>query len=141
MRIGAVADKAGVGVETVRFYERQGLIDRPAKPPSGGFRRYSPQTVERIRFIRQAQDLGFSLREIGELLSLRADPSSACADVRDHAEAKLADVNRKIARLRTIGAALERLIDACPGEGRAAWRCSILEALEPDRTDDERGHA
>jgi MerR family transcriptional regulator, copper efflux regulator len=88
MTISKAARAAGVGVETVRFYERRRLIARPAKPPDGGFRRYPPETIERIRFVRQAQGLGFSLREIGELLSLRADPSTDCGQVRERAVAK-----------------------------------------------------
>lgn len=132
MRIGTVASDAGVGVETVRFYERKGLIDRPMKPENGGFRSYSEETVSRIRFVRQAQDLGFSLAEISELLLLRADASTDCTVVRDRAEAKLQDVNQKIDRLLAIQTALVDLIDACPGKGPAARRCSILEALETD---------
>ena len=128
MRIGTIAKRAGIGVETVRFYERKALIARPPKPPNGGFRSYSAETVERIRFIRQAQSLGFSLKEIDELLSLRADPSTDCSDVRERARGKLREVKAKIARLNAIGSALEELIDACPGKG-AARLCSILEAL------------
>ncbi len=129
MTIGKTAHKAGVGVETVRFYERSGLIEQPAKPAFGGFRVYPAETVRRIRFIRQAQELGFSLREIDELLSLRADPSTDCSDVRERARARLDDVNRKIARLDRIRWALDELIAACPGRG-AVRSCSILEALE-----------
>jgi DNA-binding transcriptional MerR regulator len=80
MWIGTVAKRAGVGVETVRFYEREGLIDKPAKPVNGGYRSYLPEIVDRIRLIRQAQSLGFSLKEIDDLLSLRADPAADCAD-------------------------------------------------------------
>lgn len=132
MRIGTVAKRAGVGVETVRFYERQGLIDRPAKPANGGYRSYPPEIVDRIRLIRQAQSLGFSLKEIEELLSLKADPTADCADIRVRAQAKLREVNRKIDRLTAIQFALQNLLEACPGEGVAARFCSILEALEPD---------
>ncbi len=130
MRIGTAAKWVGVGVETIRFYERQGLINQPPRPSTCGFRSYPSDTVDRIRFIRQAQDLGFSLKEIDELLSLRADPSADCADVRARASAKLEDVNEKIARLNAIQAALQDLIGACPGRGPAARCCSILEALE-----------
>ncbi len=130
MRIGTAAKKAGVGVETVRFYERQGLIGQPSRPIDGGYRSYPSATVGRIRFIRQAQDLGFALKEIDELLSLRADPSTDCADVRARASAKLEDVKVKIARLVAIQSALQDLIGACPGRGPAARCCSILEALE-----------
>ncbi len=128
LTIGRAARKAGVGVETIRFYQRRGLIRQPAKPDGTGFRHYPEETVQRIRFIRQAQDIGFSLREIDELLSLRADPGADCADVREQATAKLQEVERKIARLEEIRAALEELIAACPGRG-ALRACSILEAL------------
>lgn len=130
MRIGTAAKTAGVSVETVRFYERQGLIGQPSRPIDGGYRSYPSETVGRIRFIRQAQDLGFALKEIDELLSLRADPSTDCADVRARASAKLEDVKVKIARLAAIQSALQDLISACPGRGAEARYCSILEALE-----------
>lgn len=129
MTIAKAARKAGVGVETIRFYERKGLIDQPPKPKVGGFRAYPVETVERIRFIRQAQELGFSLREILELLSLRADPETDCADVRERAEAKLREVGRKIAGLRSMDRALRTLIAGCPGRG-AVDTCTIMEALE-----------
>lgn len=130
MTISRAAREAGVGVETIRFYERKRLIEQPPKPKDSGFRDYPIETVRRIRFIRQAQDLGFALKEIDELLSLRADPSTDCADVRASASAKLEDVNEKIARLVAIQSALRDLISACPGRGPAARSCSILEALE-----------
>ena len=79
LTISRVAERAGVGVETIRFYERRGLIKQPPRPQSWGFRFYGDEVVERIRFIRQAQELGFSLREIAELLMLRADPVADCA--------------------------------------------------------------
>jgi MerR family copper efflux transcriptional regulator len=128
MTIGKAAREAGVGVETVRFYERRGLIDQPPRPANGGFRVYPEQTVERICFIRQAQELGFSLAEIAELLSLRADPSADCADVRGHAEAKLDEVDRKIAGLEHLRSALAQIIAACPGQG-ALQACTIMDAL------------
>ncbi len=129
MTISKAAKRAGIGIETVRFYERRGLIDQPLKPAAGGFRDYPPETVSRLRFIREAQELGFSLDEIAELLSLRADPKANCAQVQRRAEVKLAEVLRKIERLNDIGTALGRLIAACPGKG-ALGACSILEALE-----------
>ncbi len=128
MTIGKTARLAGVGVETVRFYERRGLIVQPPRPANGGFRVYPEPTVERIRFIRQAQKLGFSLAEIAELLSLRADPSTDCAEVRNHAEAKLDEVDRKIAGLEHLRSALAFIIAACPGQG-ALQACTILDAL------------
>ncbi|MFQ5773752.1 MAG: MerR family DNA-binding protein [Kiloniellaceae bacterium] len=134
MTISKAARAAGVGVETIRFYERKGLIEQPPKPDASGFRTYPIETVQRIRFIRLAQEIGFSLREIEELLSLRADPAADCSDVRERATAKLAEVDRKIAQLEQIRGALQDLIAACPGRG-ALRACSILEAL----TDVEQG--
>ncbi len=132
MTIGKAARKAGVGVETIRFYERKGLSDQPPKPVFGGFRIYSDAVARRVRFIRQAQELGFSLKEIAELLSLKTDPKIDCGDVRDRASAKLGEVKDKIARLKSIARALEGLVAACPGSG-ALNKCSIMEEL--DRAD------
>ena len=128
MTIGKAARNAGVGVETIRFYQRKGLIAQPPKPRSSGFRSYPRETIERIRFIRQAQELGFSLREVNELLSLQAHPSADCTDVREQARAKLDEVNQKVAHLQNIAAALRDLIAACPGKG-ALRECSILTTL------------
>jgi len=126
LTIGRAARAAGVKIETVRFYERRGLV---AQPPKGdGYRVYSPELVARIRFIKEAQRIGFSLSEIRELLMLRADPSTDCSDVRREAMAKLEEVGRKIEQLRQIGAALETLIAACPGRG-GLQACSIMDAL------------
>ncbi len=129
LTIGTAAREVGVGVETIRFYERQKLINRPLKPEGTGVRRYSAETVARIRFIKEAQHLGFSLREIRELLALRADPSADCSMVREQALAKLHEVHDKIERLRQIGSALETLITACPAQG-SLQACSIIDALE-----------
>ena len=129
MTIGKAAREAGVGVETIRFYERRGLLEQPPKPATSGFRTYADETVARIRFIRQAQELGFSLREVGELLGLKADPAADAAAVREHAATKLAQVDEKIRRLERIRHALEELIAACPGSG-ALRACSIMEALQ-----------
>ena len=126
--IGKAATAAGVGVETIRFYERKGLIEQPPKPLDTGFRVYPEETVQRIRFIRQAQEIGFSLREIDELLSLRADPAADCAHVRERAAAKLEEVERKIEQLGRIRSALNELIAACPGRG-ALRECSIMASL------------
>lgn len=128
MTIGQAARKAGVGVETIRFYERRGLIEQPPKSTGAGFRVYPEDTVQRIGFIRQAQQIGFSLREIAELLALRADPAADCSAVREQAVAKLQQVWHKAEQLREIGAALESLIAACPGQGALAT-CSILDRL------------
>jgi len=127
LTIGAVARRAGVGVETVRFYERRGLLRRPPRPGSG-FRTYPEEIVARLRFIRQAQVLGFTLKEIGDLLALRVAPGTDCAAVRTRAAAKLADVEGRLAELERIRGALAKLVAACPGSGAVA-SCTILESL------------
>lgn len=132
MTIGKVARQTGVSVETIRFYERKGLIVQPPKSTDSAFRSYPAETINRLRFIRQAQRLGFALQEIAELLALRADPSADCAEVRERAQEKLQDVDRKIDQLAIIRRALQQLISACPGQGAASSHCSILDALEPD---------
>ncbi len=138
MTISKAARQAEVGIETIRFYERRGLIEQPPKPVDSGFRVYPEETVQRIRFIRQAQEIGFSLREIDELLSLRADPAADSSDVRERAINKRNEVERKIEHLQQIHAALEELISACPGKG-ALRQCSIMEALISASTGDVVG--
>lgn len=128
MTISRAAERAGVGVETIRFYERRGMIEQPARPRNGGYRFYDDEVVERIRFIRQAQELGFSLREIADLLSLRADPGADCGDVRTQAVSKREEVDCKIAQLRHIRRALDALIGSCPGGG-ALRACTIIDAM------------
>ncbi len=128
MRIGEIAREAGVGVETVRFYEQRGLIVRPPRPKTGGYRDYPRASVRRIRFVRRAQQLGFSLAEIVELLELESGDEAACVDVRRRAETKREEVAVKIDDLQRIRGALDALIDACPGKGPAR-KCSILEAI------------
>lgn len=126
-KIGQAAKAADVGIETIRFYERRGLIDRPAKP-DGGARQYDHEMVRRIRFVRQAQTIGFSLKEIAELLSLRTDPDADCADVRARAIVKREEVEARLAHLVQIRGALDGLIARCPGGG-GVEACSILEAM------------
>jgi len=132
MRISDVAKAAEVSVETVRFYERKGLVEQPLRPTNGGYRAYPDTAVTRIRFIRQAQELGFSLGEVEELLSLKAEPDTDCSEVRNRALAKRNDVDLKIRRLRRIRQSLTKLIDACPGKGALEF-CSILGAMEPHK--------
>ncbi len=129
LTIGKVARLAGVGVETVRFYERQGLVEEPPRRASG-YRQYPVETVSRIRFIRRAKELGFSLKEIRELLELRIDPKTTCEDIRRRADAKIDDIAERIATLRRMKAALERLTAACRRGRGPVSGCPILEALE-----------
>ena len=128
LTIGQVARRAGVGVETVRFYEREGLLSDPARRASG-YRQYEESIVSRLQFIRRAKELGFTLGEIKEILALRLDPSTSCADVKGRAQAKIADVEVKIRTLQRIKKALVKLTKACSGRG-AISECPILDALD-----------
>ena len=127
LTIGKVASRAGLSIDTVRYYEREGLLEKPARSASG-YRHFPSDAVARLCFIQQAKELGFSLHEIKELLSLRVTPGRSCADVRAHAEHKIADVDRRIARLRRVRGALMKLASACSGKGPVS-QCPILEAL------------
>ncbi len=127
--ISRAAKAAHVTVETVRFYERRGLILQPRKPLGGGAREYDDDTIARIRFVRQAQEIGFSLSEIAELLSLRADPSADCSDVRSRAIEKRDEVQEKLNRLFHMRDALDELIESCPSAGDVK-ACTIIEAME-----------
>ena len=127
LTIGQLAQRAGVGVETIRFYEREGLISEPPRRPSG-YRDYSLETVARIVFIRRAKDLGFKLREINELLELRVRPRRNCAQVKRSADSKIADIDGKIASLRRMRRALKDLTRACE-ERTPTTECPILASL------------
>lgn len=133
LTIGQLAKQAGVGVETIRFYEREGLIAEPKRRPSSRYRQYPPQAVGRVRFIRRAKELGFTLKEIQELLELRVDPGSTCANVRQRAREKIADIEQRIDSLARMKDALERLAKKCRGKGPTT-ECPILEEI--DREDD-----
>ncbi len=123
--IGALAQRAGVGVQTVRYYERNGLLVPHARLASG-YRQYGELELSRLRFIRRAQTLGFTLKEVRQLLALSAQRD--VSRVKRSAQAKLADVEARIAALQKIRDGLAELIKACPGHGRAA-DCPILQAL------------
>ena len=127
MKIGEVARAAGVGIDAIRFYEREGLIEKAGRRPSG-YRVYGADVVLNLRFIRRAKELGFSLKQISELLSLEADPQAGAADVKRLAEEKLADVESRIRALQRMRRALRRLTEGCPGTGPTS-RCSILGTL------------
>lgn len=133
LTISQVAKAAEVGVETIRFYEREGLIAEPPRRQSG-YRQCPPDTVRRVRFIRRAKDLGFSLKEIGELLALRVDPNTTCADVRAMARAKITDIETKISELDRIKAVLERFARSCRGRGPTT-ECPILDMLDEEARD------
>lgn len=131
LTVSQVAKQGGVNLQTVRYYERQGLLT-PTSRTESGYRIYQKDAIRRLRFIKRAQELGFSLSEIKELLSLRVDAHTTSADIRVRAKAKLADIEQKINHLEAIHASLARLIKGCQGCGPAA-ECPILENL--DRAD------
>ena len=126
--IGELAERSGVAIDTVRYYERSGLLS-PATRSAAGYRRYGPAEFKRLRFIRRAKALGFSLDDIRGLLSLSEERS--VAKVRRAAQAKLDDISQRIAELERIRHGLQTLIAACPGHGRAE-ACPILTALTED---------
>lgn len=128
LSIGEVAKQSGVGIETVRFYEREGLLSQPDRKASG-YRQYNVDAVRLLRFIRRAKQLGFTLKEIKSLLTLRDTKSATRADVREQAQAKLADIDEKIRDLSNMRSALQTLVDTCHGHGPATT-CPILEALD-----------
>ncbi len=128
MRIGQVATQAGVNIQTLRYYERRGLLKAPDRQPSG-YRAYPPDTVRLIRFIKRAQELGFTLDEIGTLLRLRAMSAAECQDVFRLAQEKVRLIDTKIVDLRAIRARLAALMRSC-SRGRPVTECPIIESFE-----------
>jgi MerR family copper efflux transcriptional regulator len=126
--IGQLAKRGGVGIDTVRYYERNGLL-APSTRLASGYRRYGDLELSRLRFIRRAQGLGYTLREIKDLLALSAQRD--VARVKRSAQTKLVDVKARIVALERVRDGLAKLIDACPGHGRAA-DCPILKALSDE---------
>ena len=131
MNIGRLAELAQVNIDTIRYYERQGLLE-PAARTASGYRKYGPADLERLRFILRSKSLGFTLAEIGDLLSLTGSRASDMQGVRRKAEERLAQVERKISELNRVKRGLKKLIDACPGKGELHG-CPIVAALSGDR--------
>lgn len=127
LRIGEVAASAGVNVQTLRFYERRGLLQEPPRRASG-YREYPPEAVQWVRFIKRAQGLGFSLEEVAELLALRDNRRVSCSAVRAAATEKIADIDHKLKRLQAMRRALTRLVKSC--DRNAPGPCPILESLD-----------
>jgi DNA-binding transcriptional MerR regulator len=128
LRIGTVASGAGVNIQTLRYYERRGLLRAPERT-AAGYREYPAEAVRLVRFIKRAQDLGFTLKEIGELIALRNAAGHRRVGVRALAEAKVRDIDRKLGRLQAMRGALSTLVTSCAcGEARPS--CPILEALD-----------
>ena len=128
--IGWVAKEAGVSAQTVLYYERRGLLSVPSRS-SSGYRLFDETTVKRIRFIKRAQELGFTLKQITALLALQGDQDASCAEVSAMAASHLDDVEAKIHDLEGMKKALVPLVEACPKKG-ALKACPIMDSLEGD---------
>ena len=126
MKISDIAERCSINVQTIRFYERRGLLRDP-RAGANGYRDYDEGDVDRLTFIRQAQTLGFTLKEVAELVALR-DRRGSASDVRVHASAKLAAVRAKIATLRRLERTLVELVASCPGRG-GVDACPILQEI------------
>lgn len=135
LRTSDVARRAGVNIETLRFYERNGILPEPPRRASG-YREYPPEAVRRVRFVKRAQELGFSLREIKDLLDLTTVPRAKAGKVRHMAEAKIVEIDHKIRDLQAMKATLEGLLCACDGR-RPLATCPIIESLSSSCSSDE----
>ncbi|MDR4493152.1 MAG: MerR family DNA-binding protein [Nitrospirales bacterium] len=127
MKIGEIAKQAQVGIETIRFYERKGLLGQPPRTP-GGYRVYPREAIAQIRFIKRAKELGFSLSEIADLLSLATNPTATCADVKHRAMDKLSAIRERMTDLQRMKRALGRLVASCNGRGPID-HCPIIECF------------
>lgn len=125
MTIGKLAKSSGVGVETIRYYERSGFLPQAERLPSG-YRVYNYEAVNRVRFIKEAQALGFTLSEITELFGLTDDPDADCATVNKRAQIKLTEIDAKIRKLKSMRKSLERLAKYCPADEQPLSECSIM---------------
>jgi MerR family transcriptional regulator, copper efflux regulator len=130
LTIGEVAKQAHVRIETLRYYERTGLVASPPRSESN-YRLYPQETVRRVQFIKRAQELGFSLKEIMELLALRATPETPCVDIRRRALDKITTIEEKIQALHAMKHALAKLVEECSGQGEIT-DCPILAALDTE---------
>lgn len=130
LKIGEVAERGGVNLQTIRYYERENLLPEPPRL-SSGYRVYPNHTVRRVRFIKRAQEIGFTLAEIRELLAIRIDSARESIEVRALAQAKINDIEQKIQTLQRMKEALARITDRCPGCGPAS-ECPILESIDSD---------
>lgn len=136
MLIGELAKKAGVSIDTIRYYERGGLIE-PVAVRESGYREFDKSAVETLGFIMRAKDLGFSLREIRNLLRLKNNPDTTCGEVKALAESKLADVTAKIKALHTLKKDLTGLLSTCADTAASVDSCPIVNALDGRRKEDE----
>ena len=132
LTIGELADQAGIGVETVRYYEKEGLLDQPPRP-IGTFRTYEQDAVDRLGFVHEAKELGFTLKEIRDLIALRSNPATDAAAVRGRAVAKLTQIEHKLMQFERMRATLRDLLANCPGSGDLN-ECPIVQALSVTKT-------
>lgn len=132
MKIGELSQKCGVSVDTIRYYEKEGLV-RPTSRSDSGYRFYDEEARRQLDFILKAKSLGFSLHEVSELLSLRIDRENhPCSEVKELADGKLIQIKSKMDELNRIFAALSRISESCCGGDEPAVHCSILDALDQD---------
>ncbi len=131
LTIGQVAQRSGMGIETVRFYEREGLLAKPARAPSG-YRQFDGEVVNRLRLIQRAKELGFTLKEIKELLSLRVAPGTSCEQIKRRTVTKIENIEGRIRTLQRMKRALQRLVAACSTKGSVSI-CPILDALDNNK--------
>lgn len=135
LTIGRLADEVGINLETLRYYERVGLLPKAPRSPAG-YRLFPADTARKLRFIKRAQQLGFSLKEIRDLLALRVSPRTTGAEIRQRAESKIADIEGKIRSLEAISKSLRKLTRSCARTGALSpatgplYRCPILESLD-----------
>jgi MerR family mercuric resistance operon transcriptional regulator len=129
LTIGGLARLGGVNLETVRYYERRGLLPKPPRTEAG-YRQFSPEAAHRLRFIKRAQELGFSLDEVRELLALRVEPQQNCVDVRTRVKAKIVDIEQKMKTLAAMKSILRGLVEQC--EHCSSDECPILASLEQE---------
>lgn len=137
LKIGQLAKLANVTPDTVRYYEKQGMMDHNVRT-EGGYRLYNGQDLQRLRFIRYAKQLGFTLETIAELLSIRVDPEHhTCEESKSIVDARLREVESKLKELVKMRESLKRLSDACCGSAHTSKYCSILEALEQGASEEK----
>ena len=137
LTIGQLAERAGIGVETVRYYEKEGLLDQPRRP-LGSFRTYGREALERLAFVHEAKGLGFTLKEIRDLIELRSNPDTDAAAVRGRAVAKLSQIERRLMQLERMRVTLRDLLSRCPGGGELG-ECPIVQALTVTAVEGGRG--
>jgi Hg(II)-responsive transcriptional regulator len=137
MKIGEVAKRSDVGIETIRYYEREGLLAEPERKASG-YRQYDESVVKRLKFIRNSKELGFTLAEIKELLALWFDPNTRCQHVRQRAELKIVDIEEKVRSLQKMKRSLKRIISQCETK-ESVDKCPLWLELDETRNNNDAG--